>query len=109
MNTVYWIHLVFSKHCDFLKRGYLYSDCAFSRSRHPFEIKLLEEFWQANKILQNQCDRVTTSPTPSIPNVTEGPENLNNESYNRPSYILAASSGNKSKISTNFSFAQRGS
>ena len=30
-----------------------------------------------------------------------------NESYNLPPYILAASSDNKSKASTNFSFVQR--
>ena len=35
------------KKCDFLNRGYLYSDCAYPSSRHPFEIKLLEELsWQ---------------------------------------------------------------
>ena len=46
MNTIYWIHLVFSQKSDFLNRGYFYSNCAYSSSRHPFEIKLLEEFWK---------------------------------------------------------------
>ena len=46
INTVYWIHLVFSKTCAFFYRAYLYSDCADSRSEHPFEINLLGEFWQ---------------------------------------------------------------
>ena len=38
--------LFFSQKCDFLNRGYLYLDCAYSSSNDPFEIKLLEEFWQ---------------------------------------------------------------
>ena len=46
MNTVHWIHLVRSQACDVLNRGYLYSDCAYTSSRGPFEIKLLKEFWQ---------------------------------------------------------------
>ena len=29
--------------CDFLKQGYLYSDSAISRIRHPVEVTLLEE------------------------------------------------------------------
>ena len=45
-NIVQWIRLVFSHKCDFLNRGYLYSDCAYSSSRYSLEIKLLEEFWQ---------------------------------------------------------------
>ena len=46
MNAVHWIHLLYSQKRDFLNLGYLYSDCAYSSSRDPFEIKLLEEFWQ---------------------------------------------------------------
>ena len=30
--------------CDFFKRGYRYSGCAISRTRHPVEVKLLDEF-----------------------------------------------------------------
>ena len=35
----------FAKNVTFESRV-LYSDCAYSGSREPFEIKLLEEFWQ---------------------------------------------------------------
>ena len=37
------VHLEFSNKYDFLKRGYLYSDSAISRIRHPVEVNLLEE------------------------------------------------------------------
>ena len=43
MNTAHLIHLELSKTCDFLKRGYLHSDSAISRIRHPVEVTLLEE------------------------------------------------------------------
>ena len=46
MNAALWNQSVFSKKCDVLNRGYLYSDGAFSKSGHSAEIKLLEKFWQ---------------------------------------------------------------
>ena len=43
MNTAKLINLEFSKKCEFLKRGYFYSDSDISRIRHTAEVKLLEE------------------------------------------------------------------
>ena len=45
-NYAIWHHWYCSKICDFLKWGYLCSDCACARSGHPIEIKYLEKFGQ---------------------------------------------------------------
>ena len=39
MNNVYLESFILQHNCDFLKGGYLCSDCACARSRRPFEIK----------------------------------------------------------------------
>ena len=43
-NNVNWINLIFSQKCGILNRMCLYSDCAYSSSRDPFENKITRRF-----------------------------------------------------------------